>query len=455
MASQKRQRPDVAVAAPSRLRRAAATDRRLLSRSSLTFGSRVLAKGSQFIFLIAIAHLFSVDQFASYSYLVGLALTFSLLGDTGVALAASRDVAAARMAPGAAFAASVPVVAVGATITAAVTFAFGIFGSAPGSTAGLLLLVVGVVFANTCLNFVDTMLRGVGRFTAEAVLQLTSAVAFLVFAVGAAAAGLGVWAVLAVLLVKEALTGVVAFVLLRPSLGERIRAAAGAWKPMFMTGIRLGLASTALAVATRSELIVLGNSSSDAQVAWFSGPLRLADTALLFALAAGYALLPGITYLAATDPVRARQLVWRVAAVTTAGAAVLGVLLALGSGELVRLLFGDRYAPAAPSARVLLAGLPAYAALGIVWYALISLDAERQLLPMAIVAAIGSLVAALLVIPRHDAIGAAWVYTGTVAVMAVAGAVLLAHRLRHLPEPSGDADLAAREHDSQIAAVST
>jgi len=447
--------PDLALAAPSRLRRAAATDRRLLSRSSLTFAARVLAKGSQFIFLIAIARLFSVDEFASYSYLVGLALTFSLLGDTGVALAASRDVAAARMSPGAAFAASIPVVAVGAAITSAVTFAFGILGSGPGSTAGLLLLVVGVVFANTCLNFVDTMLRGVGRFTAEAALQIVSAFAFLALAVGAAAAGLGLWAVLTVLVVKEASTAVVAFALLRPSLGERIRAVAGAWKPMFVTGIRLGLASTALAVATRSELIVLGNSAPDTQVAWFSGPLRLADTSLLFALAAGYALLPGVTYLAATDPARARQLVWRVAASLTAVATVIGVVLALGSDELVRLLFGERYAPAAPAARVLLAGMPAYAMLGIVWYALISLDAERLLLPMAVVAALCSLVAGLLLIPPHEAIGAAWVYTGTVGAMAVAGAVLLGYRLRNLPEPTGEADVAVREHDSQIAAVGT
>lgn len=430
--------------APPRLRQAAVTNRRLLSRSSLTFASRVLAKLSQFVFLIAAARLFSVDEFASYSYLVGLALTFSLLGDTGVALAASREVAAARMAPGAAFAASVPVVAAGAALTAAVTFVFGVLGSGPGSTPALLLLVAGVVLANTCLNFIDTMLRGVGRFTAEAILQLAGALAFLAVGVAAAATGLGLWVVLGVLVLKEAITAVAAFVLLRPSLGTHVRAARGAWRPMLLTGIRLGLASTALAVATRSELIVLGNASSPSQVAWFSGPLRLADTALLFALAAGYALLPGVTYLASTDSERARQLVWRVLAAMTAGGLVLGVLLTIGSHELVTTLFGDRYAAATGPARVLMAGLPASAALGVIWYALISLDAERRLLPMAAAAAAASVAASLFAIPAGAALGAAWVYTGTVAVMAIAGAILLRHRMRQLPvSPEGRRDATA------------
>lgn len=441
------------LAAPAKLRQAAGTNSKLLSRSSLTFAARVVGKLSQLVFLIVAARLLSLDEFAGYSYLVGIALTFSLLGDTGVALAASREVAAARMTPAAAFSSGLPVVAVGALLTAAVAFGFGIAGSGPSSSLGLLLLVAGVVAANLMLNFCDTLLRGVGRFTAEAVLQITSAFGFLVLAVIAAVAGLGLWGILGALVVKEAVTGVAAYALLRPSLAELDHPLRGAWRKMLATGIRLGLASTALAVATRSELLVLGNAAHPSQVAYFSGPLRLADAALLFALTAGYALLPGVTFLAATDVARVRRLVWRVVGWMTAAGAVLGAIAALGAEPLSVGLFGQRFEPSTGPATVLMAGLPAYAALGVIWYALISFDAERLLLPMAALAALGSIAAGVLVIPPHGATGAAWVYVGTTVVMAVAGAALLHHHLRRLPVArASGADVSTRGEDVAAAA---
>jgi O-antigen/teichoic acid export membrane protein len=47
---------------------------------------------------------------------------------------------------------------------------------------------------------------------------------------------------------------------------------------------------------------------------------------------------------------------------------------------LVRLLFGGDFEPAGATTRALLAGLPAYAVLGIGWHALIATGRERELL---------------------------------------------------------------------------
>ena len=74
--------------APRRLVRATRTDRQLLARSSITFVSRAIAKFAQIFFLVVAARLLTVDEFASYSYLIVLASAFTIMSDTGVPLVA-------------------------------------------------------------------------------------------------------------------------------------------------------------------------------------------------------------------------------------------------------------------------------------------------------------------------------------------------------------------------------
>jgi hypothetical protein len=121
----------------------------------------------------------------------------------------------------------------------------------------------------------------------------------------------------------------------------------------------------------------------------------------------------------ADDPRRATALVRRVlmAAVgVSLGLALIGVLSA---GWLVVALFGEAFEPAEAPARVLLAGLPAYTALGIAWYALLAVDGEGALMRLAVGAAIASIVGGLLLVPAKHDTGAAWVYVLTLAVLAL------------------------------------
>ena len=86
--------------APRRLQRAARTDRQLLLRSSATLISRAFSKFAQIFFLIVAARLLTIDEFASYSYLLVMASAFTILSDTGVPMVASRDASAGRATPG-------------------------------------------------------------------------------------------------------------------------------------------------------------------------------------------------------------------------------------------------------------------------------------------------------------------------------------------------------------------
>ena len=84
---------------PRRLARTARTNRQLLKRSSATVVSRGFSKFAQILFLIVAARLLTVEEFASYSYLVLLASAFTILSDTGVPLVAGRDAAGVERRP--------------------------------------------------------------------------------------------------------------------------------------------------------------------------------------------------------------------------------------------------------------------------------------------------------------------------------------------------------------------
>src|SRR5918997_6544726 len=148
--------------ARGRLEQAAATNRRLLSASSLTFASRAFAKAAQVIFLVAAARLLSIEEFASYSYVVAVATAFTIVSDTGVPLISSRDMAAGHGRPAQLFWAAAPVVAVSALVAAMALGAFGFLDSGPGTSAGPVLAAAGFVLANRPFDFMATTPRGLG-----------------------------------------------------------------------------------------------------------------------------------------------------------------------------------------------------------------------------------------------------------------------------------------------------
>ena len=314
---------------------------------------------AQLLFLIAAARLLTIDEFATYSYLVVLAVTFGMLADTGIALGASREISAGRIGPAEAFWSALPVIGVGAVLGGLGMLVFGLLDSGPGISLGLLIVAAVYVGVNMAYSFGMTILRSLGRFGVEAALQFATGIGFLAAGVAVAAVGWGLSGVLGALLVTQGLTAALAYWFLRPEVRHAPDSRWAHWRPLLRIGIKLAVASTALAVATRSGIIVLANSGSERELAWFSAPLRLADAVMVFSLTAGYSLLPGVSHVMATEPARARRLVRRViggAVILTGFGAVVSVL---GAEFIVTTLFGSDFKPAAEPARVLLAGLPA------------------------------------------------------------------------------------------------
>ena len=414
---------------PDRLEQAATSDRRLLTRSSVTVVSRGFAKASQLIFLVVAARLLTVEEFATYSYMLVLAIVFSFVSELGVPTVAGRDLSAGRALPGDIEAAALPVVIVSAGVAALAVPAFTAVDSGPGSTLVPALLIAAFVLFNRLFEFQATMLRALGRFNTEAVIQAGGAALFIVGGTAATAAGLGVSAVLAVFCAKEALSALVAWVALRGDLTRSAGPPPVRWQQLLRVGIRLALAGIALVLVMRLPLVVLGNSGTETQVAFFSAAQRFADAAWLMATTAGVALLPGIAYLAQSDRPRARRLVWRVLLVTGAAAAGLALASQPLAEPAMRLIFGSDYSAGEDALQIILAGLPAYVVLGISWYAIVAFDGEPQLLNLGIAGLIVAVVAALALV-EDGADGAALTYVISLYAMAALSLWALARQLR-------------------------
>jgi O-antigen/teichoic acid export membrane protein len=90
------------------------------------------------------------------------------------------------------------------------------------------------------------------------------------------------------------------------------------------------------------------------------------------------------------------------------------------ASEIVSAAFGSDFDAAAHSTRVLMAAAPAYAAIGIGWYALVALGRERALVLLAGASAALALVLSLVLVPDGGDGGAAVAYVVALGIMAAA-----------------------------------
>lgn len=402
---------------PWRLDNANRSDRRVLARSSLTLIGRGISKFAILVFLVLAARLLSKHEYGIYSYVLVLANTFGTLADPQVSIIAGRDVAAGRSTPAQSYWSAIPLVVLGGVFAGVGLLVFGLIDRGPGGSVGVLAIAAGFIVFNRVQGIGLDMLRALGRFGLEATIESTATILLVLAASVIAALGLGVAAVLAAFLAQSLLVAVVCHVALRADVGPP-RIVVGQRSHLLRSGVKLSVGAGATAVATRAPLIVLASAASAVAVASFSAGLRFADAAYVLALTAGQALLPNVAALLRTDPDRAARLTRRVIVLSmVAGAALAAVLAPFGS-ELTRAVFGAQYSSSGALMSVMILSLPFMGVFWISWFSLCAYKRESDVVGVAILAAVASVLAGILVIPGAGAKGAAWVYVGVMVLLA-------------------------------------
>lgn len=408
-----------------RLERVIAGGGAIARSAGLTFGARVGSRTLSVLFLVVLTRFVSVEEYGDYAYLVGLAITFVVLSDSGVSLVLGREVARGERSAGEAVRLALPVVVGAYGVASLLVLAVGL-ATFPERLRGVALLATaGFVLAGGVFAFFSTLLRSTGRSAAEAALLLGTVGSFVVAGGAAAAAGAGVGALIALFLAKEVIGIAVALVLLTPSLAHGSLSDAGkrARRAVLRAGLVLALGNVLMAGYSRVSLLVLANLEAAKETGIFAAASRIADVGIMLGSVVGFSLLPALARLSATAPGRARRLlVW-----TVACAAALSLLAAAATAllapELVTLVFGERYASAAPAARILALGLPLFVLGPLLVGGLAALGEGWALVHAHLAGALIAAPSALLLIPAAGVEGAALsmvlAYAGVTAVAAL------------------------------------
>ena len=381
-----------------------------------TMCSRLIGKGLSFGFIVILVREVSQTDFASYSYLVALALTFSLLSDSGVSVIAGRDVARGDLGLAAAYRGGLTTVMGAGVLGALAVAAFGAVASGPGIPPLALVFTAAFVLVANVGNFQCDLLRGAGRLGLEGALQIVGGVLFVVTGTVIVVSGLGLVALMAAFTLKElVMLCIVQLALPSPRSAPPMP---GLGRSLLRVGILMSIATTCLAILARTSLIVLSNVASARETAHYAAAFRFGEIALMVCHTLGLGLLPYMSKRYAVDRTEGARLALRLTAVCVGAALLVTPLLVLVTPTVVTFVFGSEYAGATVPAEILVGMLPILMLLILTWNALLADRRERPVLVAAIAGVVAAGGSALWIV--HQGTGRAAAFSAVASFAAVA-----------------------------------
>lgn len=255
------------------------------------------------------------------------------------------------------------------------------------------------------------------------VLAMVASGASLVWLVTAPVIGLGVGALLAVVLVRR-------------HYRLRMRWSPGRVRPLLREAAPVGLAGVIGVIVFRLDSVMLAGLADPEQVGLYGAAFQPMEYALLGVIVLSSVLLPHLSRAFVDDPGRFREL--HRLGLRGVVVAVLPVVVVLSpfADRLVGTVFGPAYLGAAAPLRLLAIALVCMAVSAWQAYALLAAGEQRLTLLTNLGALVVAASANLALIPSHGALGAAIATVITAAVTAVTASVLAA---RHggAPLPDG------------------
>ncbi|MBN1999982.1 flippase [candidate division KSB1 bacterium] len=155
-------------------------------------------------------------------------------------------------------------------------------------------------------------------------------------------------------------------------------------------------------------VILLTTFQGEAQAGIFSAAYKIVDVCLSFAFAYGQALFPVASRISVSDPGTFRLLCHKSIKYTTLLTIAISIGTLLVADKIIFLLYGLELASAVPVLRILIWILVPFAIVPVLAYALVSSHLQRHDLFANISASIVLFAANIILVPRFNAIGAAF-----------------------------------------------
>jgi O-antigen/teichoic acid export membrane protein len=277
------------------------------------------------------------------------------------------------------------------------------------------------------------LLQGLHRFDLEALAVVSDRVLLLVIGGLALWAGYGLTGLAAAFVGSRLLMlGAMQF-LLRRVIGD-VRPAFDRvmWRDIQSAALPLGFFMIALNTYSYVDTVILGLMRSDTEIGWYAASYSVYEGLTYAPSILAAVLTPRLSSLFTHDRAAHRTLLTRALLTSVALAVLLGGLATLAATPIITLLFGSRYAPAAPPLQILAAGSVFVFATWILHAAAISTNLDRRLLLTTGIGLGANIALNVALIPRYGINGAAW---ATVAAEGLTVLLLIVQIERRLRRP--------------------
>ncbi len=407
----------------------------LLANSTFMLLARAFTLASGGALIVYAARTFTVSEYGHYAVAVAMMAIFALLSELGISSLSLREMSPhdARRAQilGVALVAEIVTSAAAAALLVPVGLALGY----PSAVLVLLALAAGVLLFQGLLPPIDATFKATRLLVYAAVLifvqsAVTAAVGFTLVALGAGPAGLMI-----ALLAGTIAAVPVGLVLLKERLGI-VPSFDDAWTrmlPFLRASAPIAFTGAITAIYERVDVVMVSKLDSSAAAAIYSIPLTIVQYSLLVPAIIGTAFFPLFANTLRADPASARESFFLVSRLFLFASVPLALVLIAGGGDIVTILFGDRYH--ASGGVLLLLGWNVILGFQIflLWYGLLAANRERE---VAVLMAAGLALNVGLnfgLIPAYGSKGAAASLIASDAFVVLGQAALLHRRVFDLP----------------------
>lgn len=236
---------------------------------------------------------------------------------------------------------------------------------------------VGVILFSLLPRILNSVQEAVfvshGRLGFQAVTRFVTSMGFVIAATVLLREGYGVPAILGALVVSEYVVAIVYFMLISRFIAKLRPAFDRAFASRIVREIRAFAASSALgALFARPEVVILSLIVSEREVGLYAAAMRLAELPGLLPEVVMTNVFPLLSKSFGVD--EERYAAWQEASVRAMLAFSLPIAACFiaGAGDILRLLFGEEFAAAAPVLRLLAVNLVTFALIGIFWRSLMA-----------------------------------------------------------------------------------
>ena len=407
----------------------------LLANSLFMLLARGFTLASGGALVVYAARTFSVSEYGRYAVAVAMMAIFGLLSEVGISSLALRE-----MSPQEARRAQILGVALVAEIVTSVTAAILLVpaGLALGYSSAVLVLLA---IAGASLLFQGLLPPIDATFKAQRVLvyaaalivvqsAVTAGVGFPLVALGAGPAGL-----MTAQLLGAAAAVPVGFFLLKKELGivPSFDGTRKLVRPFLRASAPIGFTGALTAIYDRVDVVMVSKLDSAAAAAIYSIPLTIVQYSMVVPAIIGTAFFPLFANTLRADPASARDSFFLVSRLLLFASVPIALILAVGGGDIVTILFGDPYHGSGGVLLVLGWNVILGFQIFLLWYGLLAAHRERGMVVLMAAGLALNVVLNFVLIPAYGPKGAAASLIVSDAVVLGGQAWLIHRRVFEIP----------------------